>query len=208
MTAGQQEDWGGRVRTAYAATLGDHAGVDEEGFPPLTVEVPPDRWTEAVRVARDDLGCGFFDFLSAVDELDHGFRVVCHLAARPTGAGGIRHLLLATRLPRERPLLETVTGLYAGASWHERETHEMFGVDFASAGEVMALEPLLLPEEFEGHPLRKDFVLAARVARPWPGAKEPGESEHDAPAPRRRAGRGGRTGVPGVPTPEEWGPRD
>ena len=88
--------------------------------------------------------------------------------------------------------------MYAGARWHERETAEMFGVGFTSPeGEPLSLDGLLLPEGFEGHPLRKDFVLASRVAKPWPGAKEPGESDHDA-APSRR-----RTRPPGVP--EEWG---
>ncbi len=78
----------------------------------------------------------------------------------------------------------------------------MFGIDFTQDGAVLALETLLLPDEFEGHPLRKEFVLASRVAKPWPGAKEPGESDHGGgPPPRRRAR------PPGVPTPEEWGPR-
>ena len=86
--------------------------------------------------------------------------------------------------------------MYAGAGWHERETHEMFGIDFAGHRD---LDPLLLPDGFEGHPLRKDFVLASRVAKPWPGAKEPGESDHEA-APSRR-----RTRPPGVPDPDEWG---
>ena len=57
--------------------------------------------------------------------------------------------------------------------------------------------PLLLPDGFEGHPLRKDFVLAARAAKAWPGAKEPGESDADAQA-RRPAGA--RPGRPACPT--------
>ena len=52
----------------------------------------------------------------------------------------------------------------------------MFGIDFPGHPNLV---PLLLPPEFEGHPLRKDFVLAARVAKPWPGAIEPGESHVD-----------------------------
>jgi NADH-quinone oxidoreductase subunit C len=74
----------------------------------------------------------------------------------------------------------------------------MFGVDFP--GHPGGLRPLLLPPEFEGHPLRKEFVLAARVAKAWPGAKEPGES-HDPKAARRAPMR-----PPGVPAPGEWGP--
>ena len=67
----------------------------------------------------------------------------------------------------------------------------MFGIDFDGFddGTGLGLRPLLLPEGFEGTPLRKSFVLAARVARPWPGAKEPGEAATPTAAARaRRAG--------------------
>jgi NADH-quinone oxidoreductase subunit C len=97
----------------------------------------------------------------------------------------------------ESPSLATATEVFRGASWHERETHEMFGIDFVGHPYLV---PLLLPDGFEGHPLRKEFVLAARVAKPWPGAKEPGESDKDA-APSRR-----KTLPPGVPDPATWGP--
>jgi NADH:ubiquinone oxidoreductase subunit C len=194
--------WPGRVRAAYADDFADTAVV-EEGFGPLTVDVPAAGWVEALLLARDDLDCSYFDFLTAVDELDDGFRLVCHLAAHRRH--GVDHLIIRTLVPRTRPVLPSVAHVYAGARWHERETHEMFGVDFTVDGEPLVLDKLLLPEEFEGNPLRKEFVLASRVAKPWPGAKEPGESDagHDtAAAPGRR-----RTRPPGVPTPEEWGPR-
>ncbi|MFI5930512.1 NADH-quinone oxidoreductase subunit C [Micromonospora sp. NPDC051543] len=161
-------------------------------FARATVDVPLASWSAAVRAARDDteLACDFFDWLSAVDELAEGFDVVAHLWSTR-----LRHgVLLRTRVPRDAPSVASVVGIYPGAAWHERETHEMFGIDFAGHGE---LRPLLLPPEFEGNPLRKEFVLASRVAKPWPGAKEPGESE---------AG-GGRRPIrpPGVPAPGEWG---
>ena len=201
------EMWPGRVRAAYAGLLGAAATFDD-GYGPLTVDVPADCWVEAVSLARDGLGCTFFDWLSAVDELEDGFRIVCHVAARPEPGrgdrpGGVEHLVVRTLVPRDEPVIESLAGVFAGARWHERETHEMFGVAFTTEGAVLELDKLLLPEEFEGHPLRKEFVLASRVAKPWPGAKEPGESDH-APAgttSRRRAR------PPGVPTPEEWGPR-
>ncbi|MEH1054549.1 NADH-quinone oxidoreductase subunit C [Micromonospora sp. CPCC 206171] len=157
-----------------------------------TVDVPLASWTDALRAARDDaeLACDFFDWLSAVDELADGFDVVVHLWSTTHRHG----VLLRTRVPRESPTVASVVDLWPGAAWHERETHEMFGIDFAGHP---GLAPLLLPPEFEGHPLRKEFVLASRVAKPWPGAKEPGESE---------AG-GGRRPIrpPGVPAPGEWG---
>jgi NADH-quinone oxidoreductase subunit C len=195
------ELWPSRVRAAYADTFGDRAAVDE-GFGPLAVDVPAEDWVDALLLARDGLDCAFFDFLTAVDELGDGFRVACHVAQHEPGS--VVHLVVRTRLPRESPVLASASHVYAGARWHERETHEMFGIDFADAGQILELDKLLLPEEFEGHPLRKDFVLASRVAKPWPGAKEPGESDEAGHglAPRRR------TRPPGVPEPEQWGPRE
>ncbi|HSE09484.1 MAG TPA: NADH-quinone oxidoreductase subunit C [Nocardioidaceae bacterium] len=193
--------WPGRVRAAFADAFGEAAVVDE-GFGPVTVDVPPEKWAEAVELARDGLDCTFFDWLSAVDELTDGFRVVCHLADHHPR--GVEHLMLRTLVPREQPVVASVVHLFAGARWHQRETHEMFGIEFvAPDGERLELEKLLLPVEFEGHPLRKDFVLASRVAKPWPGAKEPGESDHQTAAPSRR-----RTRPAGVPEPEQWGPRE
>jgi NADH-quinone oxidoreductase subunit C len=175
----------------------------DEGFGPLTVDVPPREWVASVARARDELGCTYFDWLSAVDELTEGFSVVCHLAA--LRADGVDHLIVRTRVPRAQPHLDSITSVFAGAAWHERETAEMFGIAFGGgpAGDPEASH-LLLPEQFEGHPLRKEFVLASRVVKPWPGAKEPGESdEAHAASPSRR-----RTRPPGVPDPEQWGPRE
>jgi NADH:ubiquinone oxidoreductase subunit C len=191
--------WSERVTEAYGDRLPGLAHV-EEGFGPVTVDVPADRWPEAVTLARDVLGCSFFDWLSAVDELDHGLRVVCHLAARRTGL--VEHLLLQTVLGREQPAVASVAGVFAGARWHERETHEMFGIDFTEGGATLELERLLLPAAFDGHPLRKEFVLASRVVKAWPGAKEPGESDASPRTSRSRR----RSRPPGVPAPGEWGP--
>ncbi|MEV5154644.1 NADH-quinone oxidoreductase subunit C [Streptomyces werraensis] len=164
----------------------------EEAYGVLTVDVPSDAWIPALEAARDRLGCTFFDWLSAVDEPGTGFRVTAHVVA----LSPVRRLLLRTTVPHETPVLPSAVDVYAGAAWHERETHEMFGVDFTGHP---GLDHLLLPDNFEGHPLRKDFVLAARVAKAWPGAKEPGESEHGGPKRRQML-------PPGVPDPNEWGP--
>ena len=56
--------------------------------------------------------------------------------------------------------------VYAGANWHERETHEMFGIAFDGHPD---LRNLYLPGDFEGYPLRKDFPLLSRMVKPWPG---------------------------------------
>jgi NADH-quinone oxidoreductase subunit C len=179
-------------RTTESVTVGNAHGR-------AVVDVPPDRWAGALLSARDDaaLACDFFDFLTVVDETGseegEDFVVVAHLWSTTH-----KHdVLIRTRVPRETPTVESVVDIYPGAAWHEREGHEMFGLHFD--GHPGELTPLLLPDGFEGHPLRKDFVLASRVVKPWPGAKEPGESESGAPSRRR-------VRPPGVPSPEEWGP--
>ncbi|WP_424212312.1 NADH-quinone oxidoreductase subunit C [Streptomyces sp. BI20] len=161
----------------------------------LTVDVPVGSWIPALEIARDKLGCTWFDWLSAVDEPGTGFRICAHVVALEHRR--VRRLLLRTTVPHSAPELPTAVDLWAGAAWHERETHEMFGVVFTDHPDP---RPLLLPENFEGHPLRKDFVLAARVAKAWPGAKEPGEGAGDG-APKRR-----QMLPPGVPDPNDWGP--
>jgi NADH:ubiquinone oxidoreductase subunit C len=177
---------------AAFAVLGDDVAVAEE-FGLLGVDVPVGLWADAAGIARDRVGLTYFDFLTAVDEQPTGFRLVCHVAGRPEG-GGLRHLALRTLVTEQ---VTSLAHVWAGARWHERETAEMFGITFASVeGEVLDLDGLLLPEGFGAHPLRKDFVLASRVAKPWPGRKEPGESDTTA-APSRR-----RTRPPGVP--EGW----
>ncbi|MGW3556827.1 NADH-quinone oxidoreductase subunit C [Streptomyces sp. NPDC000963] len=172
----------------------------ERAYDLLTVDVPPASWTTALTTARDALGCTYFDWLSAVDEPGTGIRVCAHVVALGGGGAGEggspRRLLVRTTVPHSAPVLPTAVEVYAGAGWHERETHEMFGVDFTGHPHLV---PLLLPENFEGHPLRKDFVLAARVAKAWPGAKEPGESHEGGPKRRQML-------PPGVPDPNEWGP--
>ena len=70
----------------------------------------------------------------------------------------------------------------------------MFGIVFTDHPNLI---PLLLPDGFEGHPLRKEFVLASRVAKAWPGAVNPGQSAEDAA--RRPTKR-----PPGVPDPKTW----
>jgi NADH-quinone oxidoreductase subunit C len=185
------------IGTRLVEAVGDGAVSSVSGggqHARATVDVPTERWRQAALAARDQLGCDFFDWLSAVDEGDAGFDVVAHVWSTADRHGA----LLRTRVPRDAPVVDTVTDIYPGANWHERETAEMFGIDVTGHPNPL---PLLLPPEFEGHPLRKEFVLASRVVKAWPGAKEPGGDA---------AGGGGRARQParplGVPNPEEWGP--
>ena len=163
-------------------------------FAQSVVTVPLNDLVNAATLARDQLGCALFDWLGAEDAgrpgsvgLSH--TVLLHVVDPSTRDG----LLLRTEVGADEEL-PSVAHVWAGAAWHEREAAEMFGIALVGAQPAH----LLLSETFAGHPLRKDFVLASRVVRPWPGALEPGESTA---APSRR-----RLAPPGVPDPS-WGPR-
>ena len=179
-------------------------------------DVPLQEWTAALTAARDQ-GFDFFDWLTAVDETDAedspGFDLVCHLMNSATGNGSLARVLVRTRVPTGESAA-SATSVWAGAAWHERETHEMFGIDFEGFddGTGLGLRPLLLPNGFDGTPLRKSFVLAARASKAWPGAKEPGEGAESAgepsPSAEAKPGKARRKTVqaPGVPD-STWGPR-
>ena len=64
-------------------------------------------------------------------------------------------VVIRSRLDRDNPEVPTISHIYQGANWHERETHDFFGIKFIGHPD---LSPLLLPEDADFHPLRKDFT--------------------------------------------------
>ena len=158
------------VRDHLVAEFGEEGLSNDIAYGLLTVTVEPGEWRRTAEFLRrdPDLSCNFFDFLCGVDEEDAGIGVILHVYS----TNHRHHVQLRTVVPRDGGHLPTLHDLWAGANWHERETAELFGVSFDGHPN---LAKLLLPEEFEGYPLRKEFALLAREAKVWPGAKEPGE---------------------------------
>jgi len=64
-------------------------------------------------------------------------------------------VVVRTRVPRATPELPTISTVFQGANWHERETHDFFAIKFLGHPN---LKPLLLPEDADFHPLRKDYL--------------------------------------------------
>lgn len=149
--------------------------VDEYGT--FTVDVAAAAWIDAVTLCRDEelLAYDMFDCLFAVDAGEDGFDVVAILYSTSRG----RRILLRGRCEggREAPTFPSIAHLFPGADWMERETFDMFGIDFT--GHPGLTPRILCVENFEGWPLRKDFHLASRAAKPWPGVKEPAETDED-----------------------------
>ena len=156
-------------------------------------EVLREEWLAAVESLKAN-GFDYFDWLGCVDEIGRQDCLRVVLVVRNV-VQDAEPRMLSCSLPRSAPRIDSVSGAFAGAAWHEREAAELFGIEFIG-GERRRL---LLNPEFEGTPLRKDEVLAARAGMNWPGAKEPGESDFSP---------GRRLAPPGVPDPSVWGDRD
>ncbi len=128
-------------------------------------------------------GFVYLDFLTAVDRVV-GLEIVAH-ALNPESH---ERVLASAVVMSDDPRIDSLSTLYAGASWHERETSEMFGIAFVGLRDE---RQLLLRTNLGAPPMKRSAVLAARVALDWPGTAEPGGS------PSRRRQR-----PPGVP--DEW----
>jgi NADH-quinone oxidoreductase subunit C len=154
------------------AQLGDDLLAADDSFGHAAVRVAASRYHEAVQLCRDEptLACAYCDFVGGVDRGDDGFEVV-------TALFSITHhhnVRITVPLPARDPAIDTISDLYPTANWHERELMEMFGIEVTGHPQPVKL---LLPEPFEGHPLRKDFPLMSRVAKPWPGEAEAEDGE-------------------------------
>lgn len=150
-------------------------GSAEVHFDTIKVRVASEHWVDAHLSARDQLGLVFFSWLSAIDwsnavevgdalsdEVEERLELLTTLGDISEG----RRVTFSTDLDRESPMIPTLVEVYAGANWHEREAHEMFGIDFLGHPN---LAHLYLPDGFIGNPLRKSFPLLTREVKPWPG---------------------------------------
>ena len=117
---------------------------------------------DAARLLRA-AGFDYLLFVTAVDRPAEARFEVTYLISRFDDG---RQLALVADVPREAPEIDTVSGIWAGADWHERETFDMFGIVFRGHP---FLRRILLDEDWPGHPLRKDYVdtLHDVVKRPY-----------------------------------------
>jgi NADH-quinone oxidoreductase subunit C len=116
----------------------------------LEVTVPAADVVAAARIL--DNAVFLIEAVTGVDWLaEQQMEVVYDFVQMQTG----ERVTLRTRIPRGTPELPTISAVYPGANWHERETHDFFGIVFTGHPN---LTPLLLPEDARFHPLRKDFA--------------------------------------------------
>ena len=118
----------------------------------LTVTVPVDRWLELGRFARGPLGCVYFNFSTAVDWKDQGLDVVARVENLDAGFS----ITMKTRLGAGDTRCPSLVPVWRGAGWMERETYDMFGIEFDGHPD---LRRILLPQDWEGHPLLKSYAV-------------------------------------------------
>jgi NADH-quinone oxidoreductase subunit C len=136
------------ARAALASTF----GVEVAPAALMSITVPLDRWEELGRFAKQTLGCRFFSFLTAVDWKEQGLEVV----AKVDNLDDNLALLLKTRLGPGVTSCASLTPVYRGANWMERECFDMFGIRFDSHPD---LRRILLEDTWEGHPLLKSYAV-------------------------------------------------
>jgi len=169
-STGTSEAYGGGL----AERLGGNAVVEHDT---VRIYIEREAWFDTLRRARDEEGLTFFSWLAGIDwskdvavgdtveepdELDERFEVMCRLSSIENADAA----QFITVVPKDDAVIDSITELFGGAEWHERETHDMFGIDFAGNPN---LSPIYLPEGFIGHPLLKSYPLLAREVKPWPG---------------------------------------
>lgn len=126
-------------------------------FGDAVMAVEHDRLLDTMTELRE-LG---FDRLGMVTAVDRGdvFVLVYRLHSRALSAG----LFVKTQVPRDEATIESVCGVWPAANWQEREVFDLFGIDFTGHPD---LRRILLPEDWVGHPLRKDYSDDRLVRRP------------------------------------------
>ena len=134
------------------ASLASTFGVDVAAAVPMVVSVSPDRWQELGRYAKETVGCRFFNFLTAVDWKEQGLEVVARVDNLEEGVS----LMLKTKLGPGVSNCASLTPVYRGANWMERECFDMFGIHFDNHPD---LRRILLEDSWEGHPLLKSYAV-------------------------------------------------
>jgi NADH-quinone oxidoreductase subunit C len=115
----------------------------------LDITVPSPEVVAAAAILDQD---GFaLDAITGVDWLAHDQMEVVYDYFHPTES---LRVVVRTRIPRAAPELPSIAPVFPGANWHERETHDFFGIRFSGHPN---LQPFLLPEDADFHPLRKDY---------------------------------------------------
>ena len=144
------------------ATFGDQVLGTGEHAGQRFVNVKRERVLDILRHLRDQEGFNVLTDLTGVDYLNQGmperFCVVYQLLCMADG----RRTRVKAFVPEADPTIESAAGLWKSAPWAEREVYDLYGIVFKNHPD---LKRIMLPEDYQGHPLRKDYPLTGRGER-------------------------------------------
>ena len=151
------EDFGSKALRQLIDAFSDAVHETHADHGDATALVDAERIEAVMRFLRDEADFDMLMDVTAVDYLGQTprFEVVYHLYA----TGPNRRLRIKARVAEETPEIASVVPLYASADWMEREVFDLYGIRFDGHPD---LRRILLYEEFEGHPLRKDYPKERR----------------------------------------------
>jgi NADH-quinone oxidoreductase subunit C len=118
------------------------------------LEIAPERIVDTCRFLKHDQGFARLSTVTAVDRYpaDPRFEVVYHLHSLQRN----QRLRLKCRIGADNPEIDSVTSVWRAADWYEREVFDLFGIRFRNHPD---LRRIMLPDDWEGHPLRKDYPV-------------------------------------------------
>ncbi len=133
------------------------SGFTTEGTKDPFCKVVPDKWHDVAKVLRDDPELAF-DFIQCVTAVDfpkqNQIQSVYHLYSYAH-----KHsFVVKADLPRDKPVVPSVADLWLTADWNEREQYDLLGVGYLGHPD---LRRVMMPDDWTGHPLRKDYKEAA-----------------------------------------------
>lgn len=125
-----------------------------EGLDMPTLLVPVEQFLEVMAALKEEYGFNFLADLTGVDlPAEEQLILVYHLLAVPGGQA----IRVKVQVPRAKPQVPSLVNLWPAANVQERETYDLLGVIFSGHPH---LKRILCPDDFTGHPLRKDFLIA------------------------------------------------
>jgi NADH-quinone oxidoreductase subunit C len=144
------------IHTKLKAQFGDAVGDLTEAKIDPFVTVKPDKIVEICRFARTEAGLDF-DYCEDVTGIDWPARNLIEVVYHLFSLQHRHQIVLKVQADRSQPSVPSVQGVWKAANWLEREVYDMLGVNFAGHPD---LRRILLPDDWVGHPLRKDYQEA------------------------------------------------
>lgn len=130
--------------------MGDKLQVSTDPFFSW-LNISPDKLLDLMERLKKDYGFNYLANLTSVD-YDENFELVYHLYAIPEN----HKIGVKARVPRHQPQVDSVISIWPTADWQEREAYDLMGISFKGHPNLVRV---LLPDDFVGHPLRKDFKM-------------------------------------------------